>query len=97
MRPVSLADIEVAASVLMALAPQDRAQRMVALIRRADAADLHRQQSRRPHPAFGTGTLMSAALAFDRAPRPASLSRDALGAYAVAIAGLIAHNTDHIS
>lgn len=97
MRPVNLADVEVAASVLMAVAPEERATLMADLIRRADAADQYRQQSQHPHPAFGTGTLMAAAQAFDRAPRPSSLARDALRAYAVVIAALIAHSTHHNS
>lgn len=94
MRPVNLADIEVAARVLMALAPEERVGVMADLIRRADTAERYRKQSRRAHPAFGTGTLMSAAQVFDAAARPLSLGRDELRAYALVIAALIAHDTD---
>lgn len=93
MRPVTLADIEVAARVLMAVTEQDRPKLMAELITRATVADRHRQQVRRPHPAFGTGTLMSAAQGFATAPRPLCLADDELCAYALVVGALIGFRT----
>ena len=70
MRPVALADLEVALCAVLAQ-PQDQRQKTVgALFAAAHAADLHRQTKGQPHPQFGTGTLMSAALQRPISARP---------------------------
>lgn len=97
MRPVNLADIEVAARVLMAVEEDDRPKTMADIIARADVADRWRRKLHRPHPVYGTGTLMSAAQAYSKAPRPLCIARDELYAYAVVIEALVARRTHQIS
>ena len=96
MRSIQLADIETAARVLMQVAPEMRRVVMQDMIVRAQQADRYRIAKRRPHPRWGTGTLMSCALRQQMAPRPAALEADALHAYAVALDVLMAH-TSHQS
>lgn len=93
MRPVQLADIEMAARVLMCRAPDARAVAMQKMISQAVAAEQFRQTEGKPHPAWGTGTLMSSAAQRTTAPRPSALCADALHAYAIVIQALLAHAT----
>ena len=86
MRPIQLADIEMAARVLMRAVPTARHDLMQEIIKEATAADHFRQTHGMQHPCFGAGSLMSAAARHKAAPRPHALDRDALNAYAVAIA-----------
>lgn len=97
MRPVHLADIETAARVLMLLAPDARAAAMQAMIGQTEAADHYRQANDRPHPRFGMGTLMSSALRWHVAPRPAALGSDALHAYCAVLKALRDHAAHHAS
>lgn len=76
MRAVQLADIEAAVHVLLAQPSSHRAQTMMLLCERASIADRYRKRLRRPHREFGTGTLMSAAVAFNRVRRSSYLSSD---------------------
>lgn len=92
MRAVQLADIEAAARVLMAVPVVERAGTMASLLQAADIADRYRKRLRRPHPHFGTGTLMSAAAKHAAAPRPARLTPDALQAFATVVA-VLAHQS----
>jgi hypothetical protein len=85
MRAVQLADIDIAARALLAVDAKARAGVINELLRRADIADRYRKKLRRPHAQFGTGTLMSAALRFALAPRPARISGEVLRAYAIVI------------
>ncbi|RBW44337.1 hypothetical protein DS901_07990 [Loktanella sp. D2R18] len=63
MRPVQLADLETAARVVAASPAR---QAMIAkLCAQADQADAYRIAQGKPHPQFGNGTLMSAALKYD--------------------------------
>ncbi|PUB13120.1 DUF7742 family protein [Yoonia sediminilitoris] len=72
MRPVQFADIEIAARVLRR-APADRRASIIGqILQDADTADRYRKRLRRLHPQYGDGSLMSAALRHDKAPRPAS-------------------------
>ena len=96
MRPVQLADIEIAARVLLQVAPEARLGVMQDMIQRAEAADRFRTATKRTHPQFGTGTLMSSAAHWQQAPRPAALGADALQAYSVVLAALLA-NASHQS
>ncbi len=89
MRPVQIADIEVASRVLLALPAKERAAVMTDILERAKVADEYRQNLGRPHPDFGVGSVMSAASYYARAPRPAALNQDALGAMYIVINGLI--------
>lgn len=96
MRPVHLADIEVAVRVLLALPPLDRVGIMSELIRSAEMADRYRKRWRRPHPAFGTGTLMSAAAHFRQAARPSQIDVDTLDALGVVIRCLSNDQTNQL-
>jgi hypothetical protein len=83
-RPLHLADIETAARALAFIVPEKRAAVMRDMIAKATLADRYRLAHGRPHPLFGTGTLMSCALRGAVAPRPAALGPDALHALAIA-------------
>jgi len=96
MRPVQLADLEAATRVLMRVAPETRRTVMHDMIACAQKADRYRIITGRPHPRWGTGTLMSRALRQQMAPRPAALEPDTLHAYAVALGAVMAH-TSHQS
>jgi len=91
MRPIHLADIEIAARVLMRVAPDVRQQAIENIITQTEIADQFQLQHRTPHLQFGCGTLMSCARRLDAGPRPKHLGIDALDAYATVIAGLMAH------
>ncbi|KQI72697.1 hypothetical protein AN191_06725 [Loktanella sp. 5RATIMAR09] len=84
MRPLHLADIETAARALVLIRAEDRAAVMQDMIAKAALADRYRIAHGRPHPLFGTGTLMSCALRRAVAPRPAALGPDVLHALAIA-------------
>ena len=96
MRPIHLADLEAAARALMCCPNAARTALARQLIARADAADIYRKRSRKPHPTFGTGTLMSAAAVLPQAPRPQALDSNALDALAKMIAALAAAQTDQV-
>jgi hypothetical protein len=83
-RPLHLADIETAARALALIAPEERAAVMRDMIAKAALADRYRLAYGRPHPLFGTGTLMSCALRRAVAPRPSALGPDALHAFVIA-------------
>lgn len=91
MRPVQLADIEVAARVLMAVGARQRVGIAAQLIERAALADQVRLATGKAHPLFGSGTLMSAATSLPSSPRPAFLGPDELQAIAIVINGLLAN------
>lgn len=94
MRPVQLADIETAARVLMLAKPSTRADFMAKLLERAERADSYRQATGRPHPRFGTGTLMSAAAPYPKAGRVAGFLHDDLHAIHCVIDGLMERTKD---
>ena len=70
MRRVLHGDVVAAARALLAAAPARRAALIAQLIDEAEAADTHRRRTGRAHPAWGTGSLMSAALARPCAREP---------------------------
>lgn len=76
MRAVHLADIEVAARALAVVAPPDRQNRLLELMKNAHLADKVRKKFGKSHPEFGNGTLMSAALKGPLAPRPDYITTD---------------------
>ena len=91
MRPVQLADVEMAARVLMRSAPNKRAALMLDLIQEAKIADAHRQRFGTPHLEFGSGTLLSRAARCDAAPRSSAMNGQVLDAYRVVIDALLSH------
>ncbi len=91
MRPVSFADLEVAIRVLLDADQGQRTSLAQCLIERAHLADQYRQTRGRPHPEFGTGTLMSAAQKFKKQPRPAVLAADELKTTVTIVNALLAH------
>lgn len=75
MHPVRLGDLSAAARVL-GLNPEERwAWLMFRLLAEAEAGERYLQRRGRPHPRYGDGTLMAAALR--RAPEPAPTLEDA--------------------
>lgn len=91
MRPIQLADVEIAARVLLRVAPDARAAMLASMIDQTQLADSYRQMHGTPHPQYGCGTLMSCAGHLDLAPRPWQLDIDALDTYAAVIAALMVH------
>lgn len=89
MRPVGLGDLSAAAGALAAVAPARRAGLMAILIAEAETADRFRRRHGRPHPDFGNGTLMAAALARPQA-RLAPGGREGLAALAQALEAVLA-------
>lgn len=88
MRAVLIGDLLAAARVL-ALTPEPlRRRRMRRLVAAARWADRHRRRSGRPHPRFGTGSLMAAAAAWPCAPDPVVCDGDWLACLACAVAVL---------
>lgn len=75
MRPVQLADIEAAALVLLASAPDARSALAARICTEANIADCYRKRLKRAHPLFGTGTLMSAARRHGRVVRAPACSQ----------------------
>ncbi len=94
MRPVHLADIEVAARVLLMFDKMDRSRVASELISRANMADRFRKRLGRMHPNFGVGTLMSAAASYPIAPRSSRFAQDELRAIATVINSLLVNTRD---
>ena len=70
MRPILPGDLDCAVAVVLAQPPARRAAVAAHLLAQADIADRYRKRFGRAHPAFGTGSLMSAALGWpDRPPQ----------------------------
>jgi len=70
MRRVLYGDVRAAARALLAVPREARAALLTRLFAEAEAADAHRLATGRAHPRYGTGSLMSAALAHDVAREP---------------------------
>jgi len=90
MRRVLHGDVVAAARVLLATAPERRPGLLGRMLREADAADAHRRATGRAHPVWGTGSLMSAALARTRAPEPYLDDPDYAGCMAQVFEALVA-------
>lgn len=80
MRPVQLADIEVAARVLCRVPSKERHAEAKAICQRAKVADKFRKRLGRPHPEFGTGTIMSAMHGYPKSARPDQMTSEYLDA-----------------
>lgn len=63
MRRVLHGDVTAAARAMLAAPAEARARLLTRLLVEAEAADAYRLRTGRAHPLFGTGSLMSAALA----------------------------------
>lgn len=94
MLPVQLADLDVAARVLMALPASARRAFAARLCFMADIAAQFRRETLGLHPNFGNGTLMSAAHKCPVHPRPAFCNRDYLASIGVLVARLGGITTD---
>jgi hypothetical protein len=70
MRPLLQGDVSMAARVLRALPPEQRASRIRRLLREAELGDRHRRRTGLPHPVWGGGSLMAAASRMPRAAEP---------------------------
>ena len=92
MRPVTLTDLAAAARVLLALPEAQRAAGMAALIARTEAADRHRREAGRGHPAYGHGTLLEAALAHPSRDPDSPGARDYLACLALVTEALLRHS-----
>jgi hypothetical protein len=68
-RPLLPGDLDCAVAVVMGQPPEARAGVAALLLAQADLADRYRKRLGRAHPAFGTGSLMSAALNWPEGPR----------------------------
>ncbi len=82
-RPVQLADLEVAVRVLLAAPETARRRMVVQLHQEASIAARHREATGKPHPLYGTGTLMSAAQKHKAVPRSAFCDADYLQCMAI--------------
>lgn len=70
MRPLLPSDLDAAVRALLAVPPPQRRARARWLLDKAEVADRYRLRYRRPHPDYGTGTVLSLVALGDRAPLP---------------------------
>lgn len=90
MRPVLHGDVVAAACALLAVPDQARAGLIRKLIAQAELADRHRLRTGRAHPVWGTGSLMSAAMARPRRDEPYLDDKDYAACMAEVFHALIA-------
>ena len=83
MRPVQLADLEVAVRVLLAMPGPARHQMVIQLYQEASIAEQYRKTTAKLHPLYGNGTLMSAAQKYAMMPRKAFCDADYLRCMAI--------------
>ena len=69
MRQLLPGDLDCAVAVVMRQPPEARAGVAARLLEEADVADRYRKRLGRAHPAYGSGSLMSAALGWPDGPR----------------------------
>ena len=81
MRPAHLADVEIAARVLLRHPPREHSRLIMQLLAEADAGEWHWHSNGIPHVDFGSGTLMSAANKHPLAPRPSQFDTAACEAF----------------
>lgn len=89
MRRILYGDVRAAARALLVVPDARRASLLERLFTEADIADRHRLATGRAHPAFGTGSLMSAALARKVAPEPQLEDRDYAACMALVFEALV--------
>ena len=95
MRPIALADLEVAVRALLAVPETARTETATALLRAAEMADEYRAESGEVHPIFGNGTLMSAALHYKLAPRPAAYCAKEIATFTILLNAIAARGNNH--
>ncbi|SFS08150.1 DUF7742 family protein [Yoonia litorea] len=88
MRPVTLADLEVAVRAIVRHPQEDREAFAVKLLGDAAIADSFRAKTGKLHPSFGAGTLMSAAMQHPLAARPEWAKPETLAALGFVLKGL---------
>lgn len=81
MRPIALADLEVALRALLAAPPDARKLLARRLLADAETADQYRCDTGLLHPVLGSGTLMSAAMCHPLAQRPAEYDTSTLAVF----------------
>jgi hypothetical protein len=97
MRAVQLADVDAAALVLLSIEPDMRGPLAVQLCWNAAVADRFRKRLKRPHPKFGSGSLMSAAATFPQARRPLQGSIEYLECIRIVITAVLARRSHNIA
>ena len=94
MRGLQLADLELATRALLLLPACERPALLARLLDAARRGAAHHATCGTAHPAYGTGTLMSALSRVSIAPRPPVLTRDYLPCLAITIADATDHTFD---
>ena len=97
MRPVQIADLEVAVRVLLQADAKVRALLISRICDEAMIADKYRKKLGRQHPAFGNGTLMSAAARYNAVGRPAACDAEYLSCLSQIIERLLTNSGHHIA
>lgn len=70
MRPVLHGDVAAAARALLSVPEMDQRASMLEMLEHASVADAYYKRFGRGHPVWGNGSLMAAALCYDRAAEP---------------------------
>ena len=96
MRPILLIDLDMAARMLQATAPAQRARRAQQLCLQAHAADKYRKRFGFPHATFGDGSLYSCAALAKGGHGPQAITADYLGCLAHVVAALRGRNLHQI-
>ena len=96
MQPVQLADIEMAARVLLALPEAARPTMAAVLCRQASLAGVHKAETGKVHSLYGNGTLMSAASRYAATGRPVFCTRDYLACLGDVITALRHHGDQNL-
>ncbi len=95
MRPVQLADLDMATRVLMCVHQRDRSRLAAEMCRNARIADKYRKRIGRPHPEFGVGTLMAVAGGYDQCGRPDTCTIAYLECLQIVIGQVVADQHNH--
>jgi hypothetical protein len=95
MRPVQLADLDMAARVLVLVETGDRSRLAAEMCTKAHVADKYRKRIGRPHPEFGVGSLMAAAASYDKCSRPDACTIAYLECLQVVIGQIAANWQNH--
>lgn len=91
---VNLADIDAGVRVLLSVPSAHREKTANTLCERADLADRFRRCTDKPHPMYGSGTLMSAAAAFANSGKDRRDEDAFLECLRVLVAALSVNNRD---
>ncbi|MEO1306550.1 MAG: hypothetical protein AAFV38_01100 [Pseudomonadota bacterium] len=97
MRPVVFTDVAFAARALMALPPDQRAHRAARLVRQAAVADRYRRRFGKAHPAWGNGSLLSAATRLPRSPIESFEDPDYCTCFSLVLRALLRDRRNHLA